>query len=100
MFGIAAHGVADITRRYTTLEPAQLAPRRTAMTEVALQQALLSITARLRADLTPEIRVALEQRDLAEAAALARGPCTPVAPLPGRTTGSVAWRSQRGVCCI
>ena len=105
VFGVAAHGVADVTRRYTALQPAQLATRRTAIPEASLQQALASITAGLRAELPPEARAALQQRDQAEAQALARGPAATVEALPGRMTGSEAWRSQRGVrvhlhwCC-
>lgn len=98
MIGIHAHGVSDITRRYTALQPAQLAARRTALPEAALQQALASMTARLRAALPPAERAVLEQRDAQDAQALARGPGEAAESLPGRTTGSLEWRSQRGVC--
>lgn len=91
----------DVTRRYVA-DYAQCLERRTECHEGWLAATLSALTARLRAGRDGDEVTRLSTRDATDVDELSRaGAHVPPADvtfddLPGRTTGSVAWRAARG----
>ncbi|GIL60556.1 hypothetical protein Vafri_15101 [Volvox africanus] len=94
-------GVADVTKRYTARWQPEVLHRRTLVTERWLAKRLDEMTTALRAGWTPQKRLVWLGRDAAERMGLLRSGRPTVQsgtqqPLPGRQTGSLEWRQQRG----
>jgi len=91
----------DVTRRYVA-DYAQCLGRRTECDEGWLAATLGALTARLRAGRDGDEVTQLSARDAIDADELSRAGAhvppadVPFDDLPGRTTGSVAWRAARG----
>jgi peptide-N4-(N-acetyl-beta-glucosaminyl)asparagine amidase len=91
----------DVTRRYVA-DYAQCLGRRTECDEGWLAATLRALTARLRAGRVGDEVTQLATRDAMDADELRRAGAhvppadVPFDDLPGRTTGSVAWRAARG----
>ncbi|KAJ3133543.1 peptide-N4-(N-acetyl-beta- glucosaminyl)asparagine amidase [Physocladia obscura] len=101
VFAVAEHGVADVVRRYTDPAPAAFARvlrRRTLAREASVAALVAGITARLRRDAAPALRLQLAARDALEHEDLLHP--TPRKPRPdekkGRSSGNLEWRLARG----
>lgn len=91
----------DVTRRYVA-DYARCLGRRTECHEEWLAATLGALTAKLRAGMDGDEVARLATRDAADADELSRAGThvppadVPFDDLPGRTTGSIAWRAARG----
>ncbi|KAK9819776.1 hypothetical protein WJX72_002242 [[Myrmecia] bisecta] len=99
VLGFSKDEVVDVTRRYTK-QWGQLRLRRTQADEGWLRQYLQQLSGRLQAELPPDLRAVLRERLEREVQQLAQQQAQPVsadeAAMPGRQTGSAAWRAVRG----
>ncbi|GAB4817269.1 hypothetical protein N2152v2_004315 [Parachlorella kessleri] len=99
VLAVGKDGAADVSRRYCQ-DWREMQSQRNSVAEGWLQGYLASVTQQLRAALTPDERQALEERDRLEKAQLEQAgqeaPAAEALALPGRTSGSEAWRAGRG----
>ena len=103
VIGFGADDVVDVTRRYVADYARCLRERRGECDEAWLAKTTRGLTDRLRAGRSnPDELDELRRRDAGEADELHRAgtdvppPDVPFDDLPGRTTGSLAWRAARG----
>lgn len=99
VFAASRHGVTDVSRRYVA-KPADLPARRTRVPEQWLTQTISGLTSQMRAGQDAQARRDLAVRDAAEVLQLmsleGQAAAAAAADLPGRQSGSEAWRLARG----
>lgn len=95
IIAFSIEGVVDVTKRYTRDMQARYRLRG-AVSETWLRQELAQLTNELRSAMLPDEVRQLEAQDELEQAELNKPAIDVGESLPGRSTGSYAWRKARG----
>jgi len=95
IIAFSIEGVVDVTKRYTRDMQARYRSRG-AVSETWLRQRLAQLTNELRSAMLPDEVRQLEAQDKLEQAELNKPAIDVGESLPGRATGSYAWRKARG----